>query len=204
MQPIRILIVDDHDLARRGTASVFTPETGIEVVGMAVNGQEALNLAAELLPDIVLMDISMPIMDGLEATQRLKQIQPNIYVLVLTMLDTEETVRQVMRAGAEGYVLKSIDGHVLVETIKAVNNGIFVFPPLTTFNTAPAKSEKGLTARQLQIARLWAKGLEAKEIARALPIETRTVEKHIADIYQRTHTNNKIQVRDYLEQYGLL
>ncbi len=204
MQPIRILIVDDHDLARRGTASVFTPETGIEVVGMAANGQEALNLAAELLPDIVLMDISMPIMDGLEATQRLKQIQPNIYVLVLTMLDTEETVRQVMRAGAEGYVLKSIDGHVLVETIKAVNNGIFVFPPLTTFNTAPAKSEKGLTARQLQIARLWAKGLEAKEIARALPIETRTVEKHIADIYQRTHTNNKIQVRDYLDQYSLL
>lgn len=204
MQPIRVLIVDDHDLARRGTASVFTPETGIEVVGMAANGQEALNLAAELLPDIVLMDISMPIMDGLEATQRLKQIQPNIYVLVLTMLDTEETVRQVMRAGAEGYVLKSIDGHVLVETIKAVNNGIFVFPPLTTFNTAPAKSDKGLTARQLQIARLWAKGLEAKEIARALPIETRTVEKHIADIYQRTHTNNKIQVRDYLEQYGLL
>lgn len=204
MQPIRVLIVDDHDLARRGTASVFTSETGIEVVGMAANGQEALNLAAELLPDIVLMDISMPIMDGLEATQRLKQIQPNIYVLVLTMLDTEETVRQVMRAGAEGYVLKSIDGHVLVETIKAVNNGIFVFPPLTTFNTAPAKSEKGLTARQLQIARLWAKGLEAKEIARALPIETRTVEKHIADIYQRTYTNNKIQVRDYLDQYGLL
>lgn len=204
MQPIRILIVDDHDLARRGTASVFTPETGIEIVGMAANGQEALNLAAELLPDIVLMDISMPIMDGLEATQRLKQIQPNIYVLVLTMLDTEETVRQVMRAGAEGYVLKSIDGHVLVETIKAVNNGIFVFPPLTTFNTALTKSDKGLTARQLQIARLWAKGLEAKEIARALPIETRTVEKHIADIYQRTHTNNKIQVRDYLEQYGLL
>lgn len=204
MQPIHVLIVDDHDLARRGTASVFTPETGIEVVGMAANGQEALNLAAELLPDIVLMDINMPIMDGLEATQRLKQIQPNIYVLVLTVLDTEETVRQVMRAGAEGYVLKSIDGHVLVETIKAVNNGIFVFPPLTTFNTAPAKSEKGLTARQLQIARLWAKGLEAKEIARALPIETRTVEKHIADIYQRTHTNNKIQVRDYLEQYGLL
>lgn len=204
MQPIRVLIVDDHDLARRGTASVFTPEMGIEVVGMAANGQEALNLAAELLPDIVLMDISMPIMDGLEATQRLKQIQPNIYVLVLTMLDTEETVRQVMRAGAEGYVLKSIDGHVLVETIKAVNNGIFVFPPLTTFNTAPAKSDKGLTARQLQIARLWAKGLEAKEIARALPIETRTVEKHIADIYQRTHTNNKIQVRDYLDQYSLL
>ena len=206
---IRLLIVDDNELARKGTAALLALETDITVVGMASNGEEALLLASQLLPDIVLMDIQMPVMDGLEATRRLKELHPTIKVLALTMLDSDAYLMQVMNAKAEGYALKSIDYSKLLTTIKCVQAGLFTFPPLLRTSTAleslpNEQSGVNLTPRQLEIARLWVDGLPAGTIATRLSISTRGVQTHIQNIYLASQTKNRIELLKYLQKHDAL
>ena len=203
MNPIRLLIVDDHELARLGNASVFTPTTGIEVIAMANNGSDALTLVEQLQPNMVLMDISMPQMDGFEATERLKAAHPNVYVLLLSMYDSPDMCERFNDSSADGYQLKSIDAKALVESVKAVCNGITVIPDkCREYSRLPISTV--LTPRQLEIAKLWARGLQAKQVARHLNISPRGTQKHIENIYQRTNTHNRIELLEFLTKYRLL
>ena len=201
---IRLLMVDDNDLARQGTAALLALESWLEIVGTASNGMEALVLAAETQPDIVLMDINMPVMDGLEATRQLTQRYSHIKVIALTQYDDEHYIRQVMSTGAKGYALKSTDYQKLLITIDSVQKGLFVFPPLSSglelLNPLEV-TELPLTPRQTEVAVLWADGHSACEIARKLAIGTRGVESHIQNIYRATRAKNRIELRKILERY---
>lgn len=204
---IRLLIVDDNELACKGTAALLALEPDISVVGMATNGEEALQKTAQLQPDLVLMDIQMPVMDGLEATRRLKESYPQIKVIALTMFDSDAYLMQVMNAKAEGYALKSIDYQKLLTTIKCVHAGLFTFPPLLrpTTMTETVMNEScdiRLTPRQLEIARLWVEGLSAGTIASRLNISTRSVQTHIQNIYLASQTKNRIELLKYLQKYA--
>ena len=204
---IRLLIVDDNELAWKGTAALLALEPDISVVGMATNGEEALQKTAQLQPDLVLMDIQMPVMDGLEATRRLKESYPQIKVIALTMFDSDAYLMQVMNAKAEGYALKSIDYQKLLTTIKCVHAGLFTFPPLLrpTTMTETVVNEScdiRLTPRQLEIARLWVEGLSAGTIASRLNISTRSVQTHIQNIYLASQTKNRIELLKYLQKYA--
>lgn len=203
MNAIRLLIVDDHELARLGNASVFTSSTGIEVIAMTNNGADALILVEQLQPDLVLMDISMPQMDGFETTERLKATYSHIHVLLLSMYDSPEMCERFTDSSADGYQLKSIDAKALVESVKAVCNGVMVIPDkCREYSRQPISTV--LTPRQLEIAKLWARGLQAKQVARHLNISPRGTQKHIENIYQRTTTHNKIELADYLTKNRLL
>lgn len=197
---LRIMIVDDHPVVREGFAAVLR-EAGIQVVGMAGNGQEALTLAAELLPEMVLMDIRMPVMDGLAATQALKQQFPALTILMLTMEDSPEYARQAMHAGAAGYLVKHSNADQLLRTIEAVRCGLFVFPPMLA---APQPKTVPLTQREIEVLQWVAKGKQSGEIARILAIETRTVETHRQNIRDKLGLRSVAELTRYAWEHDLL
>lgn len=123
MTPLRVLVADDHALFRHGVANLLAAEVGFEVVGEAVDGRQALEMALELMPDVVLMDVSMPVMDGLEATRRIKAEVPAVRVVILTVADGERTVLEAARSGAEGCLSKSVEPQVLFDTLQDVAHG---------------------------------------------------------------------------------
>jgi DNA-binding NarL/FixJ family response regulator len=128
--PIRVVLVDDHPLLREGLAALLREDPDIAIVGMAANGQEALDTIPALKPDLVLMDINMPVIDGLEATRRLLQAMPEMRVLVLSANDTATGIAQAMQAGAKGYVHKAVSADVLLRAMKTVHSGLTLFPPI--------------------------------------------------------------------------
>ncbi|MGQ9490927.1 MAG: response regulator, partial [Anaerolineae bacterium] len=180
--PIRVLVADDHAILRDGIRSLLERQPDFLVVGEAGNGQEAVDKALALAPDVVLMDLAMPGMDGLEATRRLRQLRPEIKVLILTQHDNQEYIAPALRAGAVGYVLKRSGGREVVNAIRRVfEEGAFVEPEVAqklvqTFlpGTNPSETISRLTERELQVLRLVVQGLSNKEIARALLISPKT------------------------------
>ena len=214
---IRLLLVDDHRLVRDGLAAILEDETDITLVGMASNGQEALELAKEVQPDIILMDIDMPILNGIETTKLLAQHCPQIKVLMLTMHNEDEYIMQVMQCGAVGYVQKNIEAELLIKTLRSVSQGIVAFPPLkfATPNLAPEVSKATtvsktvLTKREQSIAVLKAQGHTAKAIARILsinegePISHRTVEVHLAHIYEKLQSKSVLDLISVLQADGI-
>lgn len=196
---LRIMIVDDHPVVREGFAAVLR-EAGIEVVGMAGNGQEALRLAAELVPDMVLMDIHMPVMDGLAATQALRQQLPALKILMLTMEDSPEYASKAMQAGASGYLVKHSNTDQLLRTIDAVRCGLFVFPPMIS---APQPKTTPLTQREIEVLKWVAQGKQSGEIARILNIETRTVETHRHNIRDRLGLRSVAELTRYALDHDL-
>lgn len=205
MNPIRLLAVDDHELIIQGLDKAFTPSTGIELVGTATNGKDALIKTDELKPDLILMDINMSPMNGFEATKALKEKYPEILILLLSTYDSDEYCEQFMESSADGFQLKSVPILILIESIKAVSKKITVIPErCKEHSRSPALSAKDLTHRQLEISRLWATGLDAKTIATRLNKETRTIQKHIENIYARTGVRGKFDLANYLEKNNLL
>lgn len=205
---IRILIVDDHPLMLDGIAALLAENPAIDVAGLARNGHEALEMADRLKPDVVLMDIGMPLMDGLEATRRLRASNPTIRVLVLTMHDEPEYVRQVMHTGAAGYVMKDISAEKLLHAITAVHNGINVFPALTQEPREPV-AENVLTARETDVLILLVKGTSNKsnsnkDIARELELGTRTVEAHRKNIFSKLNIRTPLELVEYARKHGLI
>jgi DNA-binding NarL/FixJ family response regulator len=194
----RILIADDHALFRSGLRALFESLEGIEVVGEAVNGREAVELAEQLQPDIVLMDIQMPEMDGIEATRRLAASRPATAVLVLTMHEDDESVFSAMRAGARGYLLKGAAQDDVSRAIMAVGRGEAIFGPavatqiLKFFTTGnrPAEPFPELTAREKEILDLVAAGLSNPEIAQRLFLSPKTISNNVSLIF------DKLQVAD--------
>ncbi len=204
METLRILVAEDHPLFRKGMISLLSSVAEFEVVGEATTGEEAAALAAELQPDVVLMDLQMPNVNGIEATRRIVSESPSIRVLVVTLLEDEESVFMALRAGARGYVLKDADEEEMVLSIRAVGKGEAIFSPaiatrvLAYFaapdpSVAPPRAFPTLTEREREILLLIARGHPNPTIAKQLSLSTKTVGNYVSNVFA------KLQVADRAE-----
>jgi DNA-binding NarL/FixJ family response regulator len=217
METIRVLIVDDHALFRDGVSAILKAAPDVEVVGEAASGQEALQQAEAVSPDVILMDIQMPDMTGLEATKRILQKAPDVGVIMITMLEDDDSLFAAMRAGARGYVLKGADKVEMLRSVRAVANGEAMFGPaianrLANFfrqvNTASlvqdsAKTFPDLTDREHEILELIALGRNNQEIANHLHITTKTVSNHISNVYNKLQVADRVQAIILAKDAGL-
>jgi DNA-binding NarL/FixJ family response regulator len=200
MESIRVLIVDDHPVYRDGLRTLLDSIPDAEVAGEAVSGEEAVAMAASLEPDVILMDLKMPGINGIEATRRILHTTPHIAVLVVTMFEDDDSVFAAMRAGARGYLLKGADQTEIVRAIRSVANGEAIFGPaiaqrLISFFASPSppvppKSFPELTEREREILTVIAQGHSNTEIADRLGLSQKTVRNHVSNIF------NKLQVAD--------
>jgi len=200
--PIRILIADDHPVFRFGLRVLLQGEPDMEVVGEATTGREAVDMALDLQPDVVLMDLNMPELNGIDATRRIRAERAEISVLVITMFD-DDTVFAAMRAGARGYLLKGAEGEETLRAVRAVASGEAIFSPTIAdrimyyFAHTPAQAPAGafpkLTAREREVLALIAKGLTNQAIAARLVLSEKTVRNHVSNIF------SKLQVADRAE-----
>ena len=214
MDKLKILIVDDHAIVRAGIRSLLEGQPDIEIVGEAAGGEEAVQKAAELRPQMVLMDIAMPGMGGIEATRRIKKDFPDTSVLVLTMHDDEEFFFPVLRAGASGYVLKEAEPQDLLNALRVVHQGQVFFSPavakvlLEGFVSASSgpRDEKydSLTSREREVLRLAATGQTNRQIAEGLFLSIRTVEKHRQSVMHKLGFDKREDLTKYALRQGLI
>jgi len=201
VEPIRILIADDHTLFRDGLRSLLASVADTEVVGEAATGQEAMAQAMVLQPDVVLMDIRMPGLNGIEATRRIVATSPHIGVVVVTMFEDDDSVFAAMRAGARGYVLKGADQEEMLRTIRAVARGEALFGPviahrlMSFFAARPTAPEifPELTDREREVLGLIAQGYNNEEIARRLVLSPKTLRNHISNIFSKLQVTDRAQ-----------
>ncbi len=215
MAKIRVLLVDDHAVLRMGLRTLLGQEPDIEVVGEASDGEEAVAEVKRLSPDIVIMDISMPVMDGLEATRRIQQSHPDVKVLVLTIHDNEEYLFQVLEAGGSGYLVKKSADTELISAIRAVYRGEAFLSPLATkmvigrYLHAMGRGEEKqnyakLTSREKEVLKLIADGYTNQEIADRLIISVKTVETHRAHILEKLELHSRADLVKYTRTHGIL
>ncbi len=215
MTKIRVLVCDDHTILREGIRLLLNSQPDIEVVAEAVDGREAVEKAREVLPDIILMDIAMPLLNGLEATKQIRRDNPNLRVLVLTMYESDEYVSQMLEAGAAGYVLKKVAGSELVYAIRSVHNGeAFLYPSITKrlvedyLRRVELGQERdsfdGLTDREREVLQLIAEGHTNKEIADLLNLSVRTVQNHRAHIMEKLGMHDRGELIKYAIQKGII
>ena len=197
---LKVLIADDHPLVREALHRALDSEEDIEVVAEASDGEEAVKLASELKPDVVVMDIVMPKLNGIEATKRIKEIAPNIAILILTAYDDDEYVLGLLDAGAAGYLLKSVRGRDLVRAIRAIRSGESVLHPniiakllkrVMTMSTEAQKSQELLSERESEILKLVAMGMTNREIARKLFLSERTIKAHLTNIFNKLNVASR-------------
>jgi DNA-binding NarL/FixJ family response regulator len=199
MSPIRVLIADDHALVREGTRRMLEQESDMQVVGEAGDGEETVKLACELKPDVAIVDISMPRLDGIEATRQIKERCPSVTILILSAHDDDQFIFSLLEAGAAGYLLKSIRSRELVDAVRAVHAGESVLHPsiakkvLNRFVSTGGKPQAAkpadvLSDREKEILKLATKGLSNADIAKELYLSVRTVQGHLGHIF------NKLQV----------
>ncbi len=210
--PIRILVADDHLIVRQGLRLIFETEPGFELVGEAGDGAEAVRLCAELKPDVVLMDLRMPGMDGLTAIEKLRQEQPKIAVVILTTFNEDELMVRGLSLGAKGYLLKDTSRETLFETIRAATRGETLLRPeviahlLAKVGNTPASTAGGieLSERELEVLKEVAAGERSKEIALHLGISERTVKAHLASIYNKLGVDSRAAAIAIAAQKGWL
>ena len=211
---IRILIADDHLIVREGLRLIMDTEPGFELVGEASDGAEAIKLAAELKPDIILMDLRMPRVDGLTAIERLQVEQPQIAIVILTTFNEDELMRRGLQAGARGYLLKDTDRNTLFNTIRAAARGETLLQPeivqklLSTpknkNESASPKIQTNLTEREIEVLAGVARGQTSKEIAYQLGITERTVKAHLTSIYNKLGVDSRAAAVSEAMKQGLL
>ena len=211
----RILIADDHPLLREALCQVFSNQKDMEIVGQAGNGEEAIDLASQLKPDILVMDIMMPKFDGLEASRQIKKITPNIAILILTAYDDDNYVLGLLEAGATGYLMKSAKGQDLVEAVRAVRAGESVLHPkiiekllkqamFKPVGTTKYKMKDLLSDRETEMLKLLATGMSNKEIAEKLCLSLRTVKAHMSNIFTKMNVASRSEALVEALRKGLL
>lgn len=215
MSTIRTLLVDDQYLIREGIASLLELEDDVEVIEIASNGKEAIQKALEHKPDIILMDVRMPEMNGVEATATIKKELPSSQVIMLTTFDDEEFIMQSLLAGACGYLMKDIPPTDLARAIKLAHAGVFQLAPdvagkligsvreKQAKETQRAMLEVNLTPRELEVLRLLAKGASNKEIAKAFDVSEGTVKNHVSNILMRLELRDRTQAAVFAVEHGL-
>lgn len=213
MTDVRVLVCDDHPVYRDGLSMLLGSLDGLHVVGVAADGQEAVERARELHPDVVVMDVQMPGMNGIEATRRIVRESPHIGVVVVTMFEDDDSVFSAMRAGARGYVLKGADQEEILTVIRAVAAGEAHFGPAIARRlmnyfaaprpTDPAEAFPDLTAREREILGLIARGRNNQEIARVLYLNPKTVRNHISNIFAKLQVADRAQAIIRAREAGL-
>ncbi|MBN1161872.1 MAG: response regulator transcription factor [Dehalococcoidales bacterium] len=204
MTDIRVVLCEDHLITRQGIRRLLEDEKGLEVVGEASNGEEVIHLVNEVKPDVILMDVAMPKLNGIEATRQIKIISPKTNILILSAYDDDEYVFALLKAGANGYLLKNVSGDELVRAIKAVYKGDPVLNAVVAKkvvnyfrlgeNKLPTADDTAkLSERELSIIRLAAKGLTNKDIAENLHLSYRTVEGHLRDIFNKLGVGSRTE-----------
>ena len=209
--PITILIVDDHALLRQGIRKVLEFESDLSVIGEAGDGEEAVKMALELKPDVVLLDVNMPKKNGLEVTKELRQLNSSSKIVLLTIHDDEHYVIEVIKAGATGYLLKDIDPGMLIKAIRSVHGGdSFIYPTLARrlfYDAGPSDkpsepvrvrgSQDSLTVREVEVIKLIGQGLSNQEMAQKLYLSEKTVKNHLTNIFRKINVSDRTQAVIY-------
>lgn len=208
LQPIRILLADDHVMLRQGTAEMLRKEADIEIVGEADNGQQAIDLTLRLRPDIVVMDVRMPVLSGIEATRRIRDTMPKVQVLVLTAYDDDQYIFSLLQAGASGYLLKTAPVKELVKAIRLVRSGESPLDPSIARKVVirmagdqgsrtpigeDGTSIQALTFREQEVLQLLSRGLNNQAIAEALYVSDRTVQAHLTNIFAKMGVSSRLE-----------
>ena len=210
---IRILLADDHGVLRAGLRALLSSESDIEVVGEAVDGQETVKLAAELTPDVVLLDVSLPDQSGIEVTRSLKELHPGMQVLILTVHEDEGLLQEAIQAGAAGYIIKRAVESELIDAIRAVSRGdIYVHPAMTRalfkdMTPAPRAKDSPIeapTPREIDVLRYIAQGYTNRQTAEALSISVRTVESHRANLMSKLGLSSRVELVRYAKENGFI
>lgn len=212
---MRVLVVDDHDVYRRGMQVVLGLEDDIEIVAEARNGAEAVDAAGELRPDVVLMDVRMPVLDGISACAQIKESLPSVKVLMLTVSDDEADLFDALRAGANGYLLKDQPAEEVAAALRAVHDGQSMIPQsmaaqlIAEFGRLSRHVENEargprLTDRELEVLRLVARGGANKEIAKELFISENTVKNHVRNILEKLQLHSRVEAAMYAMRWNLL
>ncbi len=216
-EPLKVLLVDDHALFRAGIASLLASRPGVEVVGQAQNGREALEAARKLKPDLVLMDVHMPGVDGIQATRLIKAELPAVKVVMLTVSDQDKDLFEAIKGGAHGYLLKNLEPEELFEYLGGISRGeapisrtmasriLNEFASQSSREKASASTESSgdLTAREREVLKLVAAGATNREIATALTVSENTVKNHLRNILEKLHLENRVQAAAYALKMGL-
>jgi two-component system NarL family response regulator len=216
-ESIRVLIADDQALFRRGLSVVLGSEQGIEVVADAGDGEEAIAMASDLAPDVVLLDVRMPRVGGIEAARRIREILPSTKILMLTVSDEEDDLYEAIKAGASGYLLKEISVEEVACAIQAVTHGQSLISPsmasklLAEFNALARRAAERdplpapvLTPRELEVLRLVARGMSNRDVAEQLFISENTVKNHVRNILEKLHLHSRMEAVMYAVRRGLL
>jgi DNA-binding NarL/FixJ family response regulator len=202
MGDIKIIIADDHAVVRKGTRQILEQEPDFKVVGEAANGEEALKLIASIDPDVAIIDISMPIIDGIAVTKRIKETRPEIAILILSNYDNDEYVFALLEAGAAGYLLKDASGQDIINAIRSISRGEAVLHPIIArkvmnrfLPTSQVKKEPGkvLGDRELEVLLLASKSLSNREIAEKLGLSLHTVESHMRHIFSKLQVGSRTE-----------
>jgi DNA-binding NarL/FixJ family response regulator len=207
---VRILLADDHPIVREGLQALLETQADFEVVGEAANGNEVLHMALELQPDIILLDLEMPIMDGVEATRRLHQLQPAFRIIVFTAFDNDERIIHAVQAGAVGYLLKDAPRKDIFNAIRVAMEGGSLLQPVVASQLLRHMGQQHLlphemlTERELEVLSLLAQGMPNKEIAAQLVISERTAKFHVSSIMGKLGATNRTEAVSLAAQKGLI
>jgi two-component system, NarL family, nitrate/nitrite response regulator NarL len=216
MDPLKVLLVDDHALFRQGVESLLATRPDIEVVGSVGDGFEAISVARETIPDVILMDIEMPRCNGLEATRQISRELPKTKIVVLTVVDDDETVFEAIKCGAQGYLLKDLEAYQLFDMLDGIRKGdaplsggiaakiLAEFTHPEPLAAAEHRVDEELSDRERQVLSLLVEGKTNKEIADILIVTENTVKTHLTNILTKLHLQNRIQAAVYAVRQGLV
>jgi len=211
--PIRIVVADDHPIVREGLAAVLSTQPDFDIVGQVGSGAEVVTRVTELEPDVLLLDLEMPDMDGVEALRRLREAQVPVRVIVFTAYDTDERILGAVRAGAQGYLLKGVPREEVFQAIRVVHAGNSLLQPIVASRLLRQVSQAGttgvdgvraLTARELDVLRLLMRGLQNKEIAHELVVTERTVKFHVSSILMKLGAGNRTEAVAIATKQGII
>jgi DNA-binding NarL/FixJ family response regulator len=216
MSKLRVLIADDHEVVRAGVRSLLESQSDCEICGEATTGLQAVTLAQQLHPDVVIMDVTMPELNGLEATRQIREVAPGVQVLVLSVHESEELVREILNAGAHGYILKSDAGRELIAAMQALRKqetfftsrvaqiALRAYRNKKAKDDAPASPGGALTSREREVLRLLAEGRSNKEAASALGISVSTVETHRANLMRKLGAHSVAELVHYAVRHKMI